>query len=125
GAGLQDVDHELVMVFTVEDLLGGRHDGVGAFGGHCAQVAISLSRCHLDGSDGADESGVSAHAADGKVADGAGSLRAVKGIGRKIDGAEGVFFCTGFHVGSAGPYYRLWACEYPHLGVAEIWGTQI
>jgi len=95
GAGLEDVDGELVVMVAVDDLLGGGEDGVTLDHGEEVEGAVGSGGGHFDHGEGADELRVGTHAADGEVVDGADGLRAVEGVDGDVDGAEGVFFVAG------------------------------
>ena len=79
-AGLEDVDHEGIVEFAVDDSLGGRDDGGGTFGVEGFKIEVDLGGALFDLSDGPDEGATEAEVADGEVEFGAAGVCAVISI---------------------------------------------
>ena len=92
GAGLIDVDDELIAEPSVQNLVGGPDDRAGKAVRKAAELAVGLSRGFLDEDGGRDERRWRGDAADGKVLDGALRLPAVVGLRRHPDLAERIAF---------------------------------
>lgn len=99
GAGLVDVDEELIVQFAGDDFVGGANDGVGDFCGDEFEFAIGEGGGFFDAADRFDEQRVGAIAADGIIFDGALRLNAVVGFGGDLAFAEGIFFGALLHAG--------------------------
>ena len=92
GAGLEDVDGEMLVVAALGDGAGAVLDGLRHVGLHQAQVEVGLGAGGLDQSQRPDEAAGESQPADGEVVDSALRLRRVQGLGRDVHLAEGVFF---------------------------------
>ena len=82
GAGLVDVDRELLVVVAVGDRGGRRRDGAGDVRWQQVQVAVRLRGGHLDQRQGTDEAAREALAGDREVEDGSLGRGAIQGVGR-------------------------------------------
>ena len=100
GAGLKDIDDELVAHLAVDHLLGGPCDRVGELCIELRQTLVGAGRRELDQRGRADELWMRAHAGDGEVFDGALRLRAIVGVGPDADVAQGVLFDAVAHAAS-------------------------
>ena len=74
GAGLEDVDRELVVVLAGADRLAGGGDALGEILVEQAQLAVDLGRGGLDPAQPADHGHRHRLAGDGEVVDGFGGL---------------------------------------------------
>ena len=90
GAGLEDVDDELVVVPAVGYLGRGLADGVGEVLVEQTEIGVDLGRRELDLADSANEGTWKAKIADGEVLDGPHGLCAVVGIRGDLELAHGV-----------------------------------
>ena len=95
GARLKDVHDELLVPLALLDFFGGFDDGVGGLLVHQAEVAIGERSSFLHHRDGADERGMGAQSADGKVLHRARRLNAVVNLGGNFLVAERVFLVCG------------------------------
>jgi hypothetical protein len=93
--GLEDVEHELLVVRAVDHLLRGLDDHLGRLGVEQAEVPVRLRSGLLHVAEGLDEAAGKAQVANGEVVLGALGLGAVEGVGGHLDGAEGVAFGAG------------------------------
>ncbi len=94
GAGLEDIDDELIVQLTVGHLARGLPDRRGDLGVQEAQVGVDAGGGPLDQAQNADEGAAEAEAAYGEVADGALGGGAVVGVRRDLHGAHGVALST-------------------------------
>ena len=94
-ARLVRVDHELVVVLPGQDLLGGRHDRVCLLAIENAELGVGPRRGDLDPGHRAHHFHVKPLTADREVGDGARGLDAVVGVGRDLEGAQGIFLGPG------------------------------
>src|SRR6185437_3590037 len=94
-AGLEDVDHAVVVVLAGGDLVGGLADGARQLGVELAAVAVHLGGGLLDEGQRADHAAGEAQPADREVLVSALGLRAVEGARRYFDVTERVGFGTG------------------------------
>ena len=92
GAGLKDVDHKGVVPLALLNFLGSFDDGVGGLRVHEPELAVGLGGGLLHHGDGANQRGVSAQSADGKVLDRTGGLDAVVNVSGNFFVAERIFF---------------------------------
>ena len=88
GAGLIDVDDELVAQAAAQDFVGGRDDGARHAGVEPAERRVRLGGGFLDEDRGGDEIGGRAQAADGEVLDRARRLDAVVRLGGNLQLAQ-------------------------------------
>ena len=89
GAGLIDVDDELIAERAGEDLVGGGARSRSAMSGvEAAERGVGFGRGFLDEDGGGDEIGGRAKAADRKVLDGARGLHAVVRVGGNVELAQ-------------------------------------
>ncbi len=102
GAGLVDVDHELVPKITAEDFVGGRDDRVGQLAVEPARLLVRECGGLLDLDDGVDKGRERPEPGDGVVFDGAQGLNAVESVCGNGLFAEGVLLDACLHDG-----YRL------------------
>ena len=99
GAGLEDVQDEMLIVPAVGDFLGGLDDGVAYRRVQYAQVHVGLGASQLDEAEGADELARKTEVADGEIEHGPHGGRAVQRIGGNLHFAHGVAFDTGVGAG--------------------------
>ena len=76
GAGLEDIDRELVVVLALGDCGARRGDPLGQLGVEEAQLGVGLRRCGLDAAEPADHRHRHPLARDREVVDGLGRLAA-------------------------------------------------
>src|SRR5260370_32189543 len=100
GAGLEHIDHELVVPIAVGDFLSGLGDSVGTPGIYQLQRLVGLSRRPLYHADNANQRGMRVHPRDGIVLPSAFSLNAVIKVGGDFLCAQGKFFLVGGWVGA-------------------------
>ena len=99
GARLENIDYEFLVPSALLDFLRGFDDCVGGLLVDQAQLAIGQSSSFLHHRDGANERGMSAQSADGKVLHRAGRLNAVVNVGGNFLVAERIFFAAGSWLG--------------------------
>ena len=112
--GLEDVDGELVIELSIDDLLARRQQGIHlgvvqgilAALGELAEVAVGDRRRPLDAAQGVDQFGWQSPAADRKVVDGPLCLGAIVSLGGDLDVAHGVVF----------------GAKIAHRGQSDRWG---
>ena len=103
GAGLVDVDDELIAELPAENLVGGFDDRACDAGGEPAERSVRLRRGFLDQDGGGDERRRGGEPADGEVLDRARRLSAVIRLRGHPDVAERVAFdAVGAHTESIG-----------------------
>ena len=90
GAGLVDVEHELVVPVAARDLGGGPGDRPRDVVVHVPQVAVDPRGRFLDQAQRLDEAASETLAADGEVLEGALGLGSVQGVGGDVNLAEGI-----------------------------------
>jgi len=90
GAGLEDIDRELVVVFASDDLVGGLDDRLGDVVVDQAEVAVGLCGGLLDDAEPADESATERDPRDREVPDGALGLGTPVGVRGYLHLAEAV-----------------------------------
>src|SRR6185295_5132181 len=98
GAGLVDVDDELIAECTGKNFVGRLDNSVTDLRIEAAERDVRLRRCFLDQDGGGDEVGGCAQTADRKVLGGARRLDAVIGISRNLVLAKGIALGAEFHV---------------------------
>ena len=81
AAGLENVDHELIVVLAGGDFFGGFFDGGREIRRQLAEPAVHVRRRALDQAERADERPRKTQTADGEILDGALRLRAVERVG--------------------------------------------
>ena len=94
GAGLIDVDHELVVVLAGQYLVGGGHDRVGQLRVEAAGFLVRQRRRLLDPHHRPHEFAQRLQPADREVLEGTLGLNAIIRIGRHVEWAEGILFGT-------------------------------
>ena len=97
GAGLIDIDHELIAETTAENLVGGLGDRVPHARLEPAKREVRLCSGFLDQHGGVDEERGRSKPADWKVLQRANRLNAVVGVSRNRPFAERVAFCASGH----------------------------
>ena len=95
GAGLEDVEDEMVVKLAVDDFLGGLDDGVFLVGFQQAEAGVDLGGGELYQAEGSDEGTGEPQVTDGEVEDGPHGRSAVVGVGGDLHRAHGVFFYSG------------------------------
>ena len=90
GAGLVDVDDELIAERAADDLVGGLDDRTRDIAFQTPERRIGFGRRLLDENRRDDQVGRRAQTADRKILDGAGGLHAVVRIGGNLHFAEGI-----------------------------------
>ena len=98
GAGLVDVDDELIAKVAGEDLVRRGHNRARDVGVEAPERGVGLGRRFLDEDRAGDEIGMRAQAADRKVLDGARGLHAVVRLGGNAQFAEWVSLSAKRHV---------------------------
>ena len=96
GAGLENIHDKLVVPFAVNHFLRSVLDGLGDLRWHITKPRIGGGGVLLDQAERADKLPGKAQAADRKILDGPGGLRAVIGVGGDFHLAHGVSFDTKF-----------------------------
>jgi hypothetical protein len=117
GAGLVDIDHELIAQLAGEDLVRRRENRVGHVARQAPESGVGLGRGFLDEDGRGHEIRGRAQAADRKVFEGARGLHTVVRVVGDVQFSEGVALCaethSGFAVGAGGPgaRYSNWGCS--------------
>ena len=70
GAGLEDIEDEMVIKFAVDDLLGGLDNGVFLVGFQQPEAGVNLGGGELYQAEGSDEGAGEPEVANGKIEDG-------------------------------------------------------
>jgi len=94
-ARLEDVDHEVLVPLALLNFLGGFDDRVGGPDVDQTELAIGKRSRFFHHGDGANERGMSAQSADGKVVHRARRLDAVVGVGRNFLVSERILLGAG------------------------------
>ncbi len=95
GAGLEDVDDEVVVELAGDDFVGGTADGICDVGGDAAEFLVHGGRVFFDEAEGSDECTGEAMVGDREVFNSACGGGSVEGVGGHLHGAHGVFFGAG------------------------------
>ena len=96
GAGLEDVDHEVLVEASLDDLLGGFHNRHGRLLLEQAELQVDAGGALLDHPQGPQKGAREAQAGDREILHRPGGLGAVEGGGGNLHASHGVTFGAGF-----------------------------